>query len=170
MRVKLWLLSIRVIMALPLLSWLCARGCASTCLLPEVYRDYKKAELPGPGESNQLCLVASCRSAGPITWWGLGCEPHAAAGPFLLHPAHCWMCSPDQAQWVSWTEQTKGLLCLSRGICVSGARSGCALEHAPLPTTPLASSSFLTFELIILQADKANKIRYLDQDKTKSLL
>lgn len=164
------MLSIREIMALALLSWLCARGHAAMCLHPEACRDYMKAELPGPGESNQVCLVTSCCSAGPTTWWDLGCEPHAAAGPFLLYPTLCRMCSSVWEQWVTCTEQTEGLLCLFCGICVSGAHSGCALEHTPRPTTPLASSSFLTFGLIIPQADKANKIRYLDQDKTKGLL
>lgn len=66
--------------------------------------------------------------------------------------------------------QTEEFLCLSCGICTSGAHGGRAGEHASRPSTPLASSRFLTFRLIILQADKANKIRYLDQDKTKSLL
>lgn len=66
--------------------------------------------------------------------------------------------------------ETQEFLCLSCGICTSGAHGSRAGEHAPRPSTPLASSSFLTFRLIILQADKANKIRYLDQDKTKSLL
>lgn len=53
---------------------------------------------------------------------------------------------------------------------MSGAHGSRAGEHAPRLSTPLATSSFLTFRLIILQADKANKIRYLDQDKTKRLL
>lgn len=68
------------------------------------------------------------------------------------------------------TNQTQEFLCLSWGICTSGACDSHAGEHAPRPATPLATSSFLTFRLIILQADKANKIRYLDQDKTESLL